>query len=210
MRKSKKLRQLRIKRKLKKAKKVEEQIKKDPYADIDSEFCGISKNHQLVQDFCRALKNKKVFGLFRMRYSIKDVPPGQKRSALRDNSPIYLKGITLYNMRNDSDLIKRLKILCRMIYINNYDVKKWEKLNYRSSITNFLSFYAEDYLSKKSYPIKHSLLYYQFLFGIGSTVVGLVLMFCLIYYMWGCSVLITMLGLLLVYCAGVTIKIYKN
>lgn len=209
MKKSKKLRQLRIKRKLKKEKNVEEQIKKDPYADIDAEFCGISEKHQLVRDFCRALKDKKVFGLFSIRYSITDVSPAEKRNALRDYHPISLKDITLYDMRNDSDLIKRLKILIRMIYLNNYNVKKWEKLD-NTSVINFLEIYAKDYLSKKSYPIKHSLLYYQFLFGIGSTVVGLILMFCLIYYMWGCSALITMLGLLLVYSAIVTIGIYKN
>ena len=209
MRKSKKLRQLRIKRKVKKAKKVEKQIKKDPYAEINAKFCGISKNHQLVRDFCRALKNKKVFGLFSIRYTIQDVPPAQKRNALRGCSPMPLKDITLYNMSNDSDLIKRLNILSRMFYLNNYNVRKWEKLN-NTSISNYFRFYAEDYLSKKSYPIKHSLLYYQFLFGIGSTVVGLVLMFCLIYYMWGYSVLMAILGLLLVYCVGVTIEIYKK
>ena len=209
MRKSKKLRQLRIKRKLKKAIKVEEQIKKDPYSDIDAKFCGISKNHQLVRDFCRALKNKKVFGLFNIRYAIKDVSPAQKRNALRSYSSISLKDITLYNMSNDSDLIKRLKILIRMLYFNNYDVRKWEELD-NTSITSYFKSYAEDYLSKKSYPIKHSLLYYQFLFGIGSTVVGLVLMFCLIYYMWGCYALIAILGLLLVYSAIVTTGIYKR
>ena len=79
-----------------------------------------------------------------------------------------------------------------------------------NSLSSYLRLYAEDYLSKKSYPIKHSLLYYQFLFGIGSAVVGLVLIFCLIYYMWGYSALIAMLGLLLVYCASVTIGIYKK
>lgn len=205
--KSKKLRQLRIKRKLKKAKKVEEQIKKDPYADIDSEFYGISKSHQLVQDFCRALKNKKAFGLFCIRYSIIDISPVEKRNALRDYSPISLKDITLYNMINNSDLMKRLNILLRMIHLNNYDVRKWEKIY---SISSYLKFYAEDYLAKKNFPIKHSLLYYQFLFGIGSTVVGLVLMFCLIYYVWGYSVLIAMLGLLLVYSVSATIGIYKK
>jgi hypothetical protein len=209
MRKSKKLRQLRIKRKLKKAKKVEEQIKKDPYADIDAKFCGITKNHQLVRDFCRALKNKKVFGLFSIRYTIKDVPLGQKINALRGSSPIDLKGIILYNTSNDSDLIKRLKILSRMFYFSNYNVGKWEKIE-NTSISTYLRFYAEDYLSKKSYPIKHSLLYYQFLFGIGSTVVGLVLMFCLIYYMWGYPALMIMLSLLSVYCVGFTIEIYKK
>lgn len=207
--KSKKLRQLRIKRKLKKAKKVEEQIKKDPYAEIDAEFCGISKNHQLVQDFCRALKGKKAFGLFRIRYSIRDISPLEKRNALKAFSQLRLDSITLYNMTNDSDLLKRIKVLISMIHLNNYDVRKWEK-NHNIGLTNFLELYAKDYLSKKSYPIKHSLLYYQFLFGIGSVVVGLVLMFYLIYYMWGCSVLITMLGLLLVYSAIVTTEIYKR
>lgn len=201
--------QLRIRRKLKKAKKVEKQIIKDPYAEIDAEFCGIGKNHQLVQDFCRALKNKKVFGLFRIRYSIRDVSPVEKRNALRAFVSIPLNGIILYDITNDSDLIKRLKVLVRMIELNNYDVRKWKKLN-NTTISNYLKFYAEDYLSKKSYPIKHSLLYYQFLFGIGSAVVGLVLMFCLIYYMWGYSALIAMLGLLLVYSASVTIGIYKK
>ncbi len=194
---------------LKKTKKVEEHLKRDPYADIDDGFRGIGKNHQLVQDFCRVLKDKKVFGLFHIRYSIKDVSPVEKRYALRDNYSFSLKDIILFNVTNVSDLMKRLKILISMINLNNYDVRKWEKLN-DTSISSYLKFYAEDYLSKKSYPIKHSLLYYQFLFGIGSTVIGLVLMFCLIYYMWGCSALITMLGLLLVYSAIVTTRIYKN
>ena len=188
---------------------MEKQIIKDPYAEIDAEFCGIGKNHQLVQDFCRALKNKKVFGLFRIRYSIRDVSPVGKRNALRAFGPIPLNGITLYDSTNDSDLIKRLKVLIIMIELNNYDVRKWKKLN-NTTISSYLKFYAEDYLSKKSYPIKHSLLYYQFLFGIGSAVVGLVLMFCLIYYMWVYSALIAMLGLLLVYSASVTIGIYKK
>lgn len=187
---------------------MEEQIKKGPYADIDNAFCGISKNHQLVRDFCRALKNKKVFGFFSIKYTIRDVSPVEKRNALRAYSPIPLKDITLYTL-DKSDLIKRLRVLSSMIYSNSYDVKKWEKLN-NTRISSYLKFYAEYYLSKKSYPIKHSLLYYQFLFGIGSTVVGLVLTFCLIYYIWGYSVLITMLGLLLVYSAIVTIGIYKN
>lgn len=210
MKKNKK--QLRIKRKLKKARKVEEQIKKDPYADINAEFCGISKNHQLVRDFCRVLKDKKVFGLFRIRYSIRDISPLEKRDVLRAPGRICLNDIALYiynDVTNDSDLIKRLKILLGMIRLNTYDVRKWEKLD-NTSVARYLKFYAEDYLSKKSYPIKHSLLYYQFLFGIGSTVVGLILMFCLIYYMWGYSALIAMLGLLLVYCVGATIGIYKK
>jgi hypothetical protein len=198
--------QLKIKRKLK---KVEKQITKDPYAEIDAEFCGISKNHQLVQDFYRALKDKKVFGLFRIRYSIRDVSPIEKRNALRAFGYVPFNGITLYNVTNDSDLIKRLKVLYSMIHLSNYDVRKWEKINH-IGVINFLELYAKDYLSKKSYPIKHSVLYYQFLFGIGSAVVGLVLMFCLIYYMWGYLALITMLGLLLVYSASVTIGIYKN
>lgn len=205
----KNLKQLRIKRKLKKAKKVEEQIKKDPYAEIDAEFCGISKNHQLVQDFYRALKDKKVFGLFRIRYSIRDISPVEKRNALRAFGYVSFNGITLYNVTNDSDLIKRLKVLIIMIHLNNYDVRKWEKINH-IGVINFLELYAKDYLSKKSYPIKHSVLYYQFLFGIGSAVVGLVLMFCLIYYMWGYSVLMAILGLLLVYCVIATIGIYKK
>jgi len=208
MRKSKKLRQLRIRRKLKKAKKVEEQIKKDPYSDIDDKFCGISKNHQLVRDFCRALKNKKVFGLFSIIYSIKGVSSLEKRNLLREHSPIPLKDITVYNS-NKSDLTKRLRLLLGMFRLNHYDVNKWEKLN-NTSISSYLKFYAEDYLSKKSYPIKHSLLYYQFLFGIGSTVVGLVLMFCLIYYMWGYSALIAISCLLLVYCVIATIAFYKK
>ena len=187
---------------------MEKQIIKDPYADIDAEFCGISKNHQLVRDFCRVLKNKKVFGLFSIRYTIRDVSPVEKSTLLREYFPVHLKDITLYGS-DKSDLIKRLRVLSRMFHLNYYDVNKWEKLN-NTSISNYFRLYAEDYLSKKSYPIKHSLLYYQFLFGIGSTVVGLVLMFCLIYYMWGCSALITMLGLLLVYSAIVTIGIYKN
>ena len=207
MKKSQK--QFRIRRKLKKPKKVEKHLKRDPYADIDAEFCGISKNHQLVQDFCRALKNKKAFGLFSIRYSIRDISPVEKRNVLRAFNHIHLNDITLYNMTNDSDLIKRLKVLLSMIHLNNYNVRKWEKINY-IGVTNFLVLYAKDYLSKKSYPIKHSLLYYQFLFGIGSTVVGLALMFCLIYYMWGYLVLIAMLGLLLVYSATVTIGIYKK
>ena len=212
MRKSKKLRQVRIKRKLKKAKKVEEQIKKDPYAEIDAEFCGISKNHQLVRDFCRALKDKKVFGLFRIRYLIRDISPSEKRYALKTCDIINLKDITLhYNgTSNKSDLLKRLQVLISMIKANNYNVNKWNNMDGRLVITKFLNLYVEDYLNKKSFPIKHSLLYYQFLFGIGSTVVGLILMFCFIYYMWGCSTLITMLGLLLVYCVGVTIEIYKK
>ena len=210
MKKNKKLRQLRKKRELEKAKKLEEeQIKKAQYASIDDKSCGISKNHQLVQDFCRVLKDKKVFGLFSIRYSITDFSPVEKRNAITDYHPISLKDITLYDMRNHSDLIKRLKILIRMINLNNYDVRKWEKLD-NTSITSYLKLYAEDYLSKKSYPIKHSLLYYQFLFGIGSTVVGLILMFCLIYYIWGCSALITILGLLLVYCVIATIGIFEK
>lgn len=205
MRKNKKLKQLRIKNRLKKA---EERIKKDQYVDIDNPFCGISKNHQLVRDFCRALKNKKVFGFFSIRYTIGDISPVEKRNALRAYFTIPLEDVTLYTL-DKSDLIKRLRVLSRMIYSNNYDVKKWKKLN-NTSVSSYLKFYAEYYLSKKSYPIKHSLLYYQFLFGIGSTVVGLVLTFCLIYYIWGHSVLITMLGLLLIYSAIVTTRIYKN
>ena len=98
---------------------MEEQIKKDPYAEIDAEFCGISKNHQLVQDFYRALKDKKVFGLFRIRYSIRDISPVEKRNALRAFGYVSFNGITLYNVTNDSDLIKRLKVLIIMIHLNN-------------------------------------------------------------------------------------------
>ena len=206
--KSKNLKQLRIRRRLKKVKKVEEHLKRDPYA----KFCGISKNRQLIQDFCKVLKNKKKFGLFCIRYLIRDISPLEKRNALKAYDIIQLKNITLYynGTSNKSDLIERLQVLISMIKVNNYNVNKWNNMDGRLSLTKFLNLYVEDYLSKKSFPIKHSLLYYQFLFGIGSTVVGLILMSCFIYYMWGYSALMTMLGLLLVYCVGVTIEIYKN
>ena len=62
----------------------------------------------------------------------------------------------------------------------------------------------EEYFKDKKYPIKHSLLYYQFVFGTASVIIGLSMICGLIYYFWGGLVLgIFLIATFIYSCIGI-------
>lgn len=71
-------------------------------------------------------------------------------------------------------------------------------------IPKALGYYAKEYFKEKDYHIKHSLLYYQFVFGTASVIVGLLMILGLIYYFWGGLVLgIFLIATFIYSCIGI-------
>jgi hypothetical protein len=160
---------------------------------------GVETNNPIVLDFYKALKNQKVFGSFCSLFKMRGLNVDEKKSALRTNELSYVGGVAIRPF--ESDFIKRVQIIRRMIHNNNYDHSKSISV---MTMPKALGYYAKEYFKDKEYPIKHSLLYYQFVFGAASVIVGLFMIFGLIYYFWGGLALVLMLIAVFVYsCVGI-------
>lgn len=160
---------------------------------------GVETNNPIVLDFYKALKNQKVFGSFCSLFKMHDLDVGRKMSALRTHELSYIGDIVIRPF--ESDFMKRVQIIRRMIHYNNYDHSKSLSL---MTISKALGYYAKEYFKDKEYPIKHSLLYYQFVFGTASVIIGLFMIFGLIYYFWGGLVLGILLIATFIYsCIGI-------
>lgn len=83
---------------------------------------GVETNDPIVLDFYKALKNQKVFGSFCSLFKIRGLNAEEKKSALRTHELSYVGDIAIRPF--DSDFIKRVQIIRRMIYSNNYDHSK--------------------------------------------------------------------------------------
>ena len=164
----------------------------------DCHDSGVETNNPIVLDFYKALKNQKVFGSFCSLFKIRGLNTEEKKSALRKHESFCVGDITIRPF--ESDFIKRAQIIRRMIYKNNYDHSKSVSL---MTVSKALGYYAKEYFKDKKYPIKHSLLYYQFVFGTASVIVGLFMIFGLIYYFWGGLVLgIILIATFIYSCIG--------
>lgn len=160
---------------------------------------GVDTNNPIVLDFYKALKNQKVFGSFCSLFKMHDLDVGEKISALRTDELSYVGDIAIRPF--ESDFIKRVQIICRMIRNNNYDHSKSVSI---MTVPKALGYYAKEYFKDKEYPIKHSLLYYQFVFGTASVIIGLFMIFGLIYYFWGGLVLgIILIAIFFYSCIGI-------
>ena len=160
---------------------------------------GVETNNPIVLDFYKALKNQKVFGSFCSLFKMHDLDAGEKISALRTNDIVHVGDIVIRPF--ESDFMKRVQIIRRMIRNNNYDHSKSVST---MTVRKALGYYAKEYFKNKKYSIKHSLLYYQFVFGTASVIVGLFMIFGLIYYFWGGLVLGILLIVTFIYsCIGI-------
>ena len=160
---------------------------------------GVETNNPIVLDFYKALKNQKVFGSFCSLFEMHNLDAGEKISALRTHELSYVGDIAIRPF--ESDFVKRVQIIRRMIHNNNYNRSKCIST---MTVRKALGYYAKEYFKDKEYPIKHSLLYYQFLFGTASVIIGLFMIFGLIYYFWGGLVLGILLIATFIYsCIGI-------
>ena len=160
---------------------------------------GVETNNPIVLDFYKALKNQKVFGSFCSLFKIRGLNTEEKKSALRTHELSYVGSVAIRPF--ESDFIKRVQIIRRMIHNNNYDHSKSISV---MTVPKALGYYAKEYFKDKEYPVKHSLLYYQFVFGTASVIVGLFMIFGLIYYFWGGLVLGILLIATFIYsCIGI-------
>jgi len=160
---------------------------------------GVEVNNPIVLDFYKALKNQKVFGSFCSLFKICGLTTEEKKSALRAHELFYVGDIAIRPF--ESDFIKRVQIIRRMIHNNNYDHSKSVSI---MNLPKAFGYYAKEYFKDKEYPIKHSLLYYQFVFGTTSVIIGLFMIFGLIYYFWGGLVLGIILIMIFIYsCIGI-------
>ena len=164
----------------------------------DSHDSGVETNNPIVLDFYKALKNQKVFGSFCSLFMMHGLSTNEKKSALRTHELSYVGDIAIRPF--ESDFIKRVQIIRRMIHINNYDHSKSVSL---MTVSKALGYYAKEYFKDEKYPIKHSLLYYQFVFGTASVIIGLSMICGLIYYFWGGLVLgIILIATFIYSCVG--------
>ena len=160
---------------------------------------GVETNNPIVLDFYKALKNQKVFGSFCSLFKMYGLNTEEKKSALRTHELSYVGGIVIRPF--ESDFMKRVQIIRRMIHNNNYNHSKSIST---MTVRKALGYYAKEYFKDKEYPIKHSLLYYQFVFGTASVIIGLFAIFALIYYFWGGLVLGILLIATFIYsCIGI-------
>lgn len=160
---------------------------------------GVETNNPIVLDFYKALKNQKVFGSFCSLFKICGLNADEKKSALRTHELSYVGDIAIRPF--ESDFMKRVQIMRRMIQNNNYNHSKSVST---MTVRKALGYYAKEYFKDKEYPIKHSLLYYQFVFGTASVIIGLFMIFGLIYYFWGGLVLGILLIATFIYsCIGI-------
>lgn len=160
---------------------------------------GVETNNPIVLDFYKALKNQKVFGSFCSLFKMCGLNADEKKSALRTHELSYVGDIAIRPF--ESDFMKRVQIIRRMINNNNYNHSKSVST---MTVRKALGYYAKEYFKDKEYPIKHSLLYYQFVFGTASVIIGLFAIFGLIYYFWGGLVLGILLIATFIYsCIGI-------
>ena len=160
---------------------------------------GVETNNPIVLDFYKALKNQKVFGSFCSLFKMRGLNADEKKSALRTHELSYVGDIAIRPF--ESDFMKRVQIMRRMIQSNNYNHSKSVST---MTVPKALGYYAKEYFKDKEYPIKHSLLYYQFVFGTASVIIGLFAIFGLIYYFWGGLVLGILLIATFIYsCIGI-------
>lgn len=156
---------------------------------------SVSPNNPIILEFYRALKNKKVYGAFSNRYKIIPIDHIEKRRALNSGNRISIGNITIRPNKNDIDFLKRARLITRMISASNYQTSYTNGLTTRKA----LGCYAEEYFKDKEYLVKHSLTYFQILFGIIYIIVGLSLMFGVIYYFWGGLSLLIIVMLILIF-----------
>ena len=162
-------------------------------------YSCVDTNNPIVLDFYKALKNQKVFGSFCSLFKMHNLDADEKILALRTHELSYVGDVAIRPF--ESDFIKRVQIIRRMIRNNNYDHSKSVSI---MTVPKALGYYAKEYFKDKEYPIKHSLLYYQFVFGTASVIIGLFMIFGLIYYFWGGLVLgIILIAIFFYSCIGI-------
>lgn len=169
--------------------------------DYLSKPIGVPKTSPIVLEFYRALKNQKVFGAFCNGRTIRDLTREEKVDALRSHEFLEIGDIVV-NPYEDSEFIKRIKVLKRMVTL---DACKHRNHGYKYlSLGKAFECYAKEYFKNKALNVKHSVLYYQFVCGTITTIIGLIMIYGLIYYFGGGVVLIVISLITIVYfCIGI-------
>lgn len=160
-------------------------------------------DNPLMLEFYRYLKNQKVFGLFSKCYGFRKLTQKEKRNALHYNHFIYIGNLTV--TPDDSDFMKRIKIISATIIPNVYNYGNWPHIR----MPQILGAYAKEYFKKKGVCNNKSEFYYQFMFGITSMVIAMFLIFGIIYYFWGKFILAVILLLLFIYSGFGIYKLCK-
>lgn len=152
-------------------------------------------NDNIIRNFLNALKRQKVFGAFCNKFNLKNsITYFEKYNALKYTNKCQVGNIILIN--SHTEFVNSLILLILMIKENQYSNKNsLSKLTSRQA----LWYYAKDYFAQRKNKVKHSLLYYQFLCGTISVIIGLILIFGLIYYFWGGICLLIMVLLTSIY-----------
>ena len=164
---------------------------------VNNPLSVVTARSPLIIDFCRALKNQKIFGRFSFIYEIKDLTNLEKSSAIRSHELLTIGGLVVRPY--DCELFNRLKIIKRMIRRNAYSIFNPHPFG-ELTVDDVLECYAKEYFKKKNIKRKPSPIYYQFLCGTICTIIGLLLMSAIIYYFWGGIVLGIIAIATFIYC----------
>ena len=182
---------------------IEKTLNKDYWADV-------SLKNPLVLYFYKALKRQKVFGAFCAVFKMSRLLYLEKKNALKVKSYTFQIGNldileqTLFSNSGEPTFgfLGKIGILNAMT--QSIPSEQSKLIDSKMTRPKALWYYAKEYFKDKEYPIKHSLLYYQFVFGTASVIIGLFVIFGLIYYFWGGLVLGILLIATFIYsCIGI-------
>lgn len=164
-----------------KKKKKQTPIVNDNGQEIDYiyGYYPIEKDNPIVTEFLQSLKKHKIYGWFKANYIIS--PLGQMdKSFLNYKKELKIGDLILEPHYGWSQIVAKLLILNSMIKASPY-TSKFKVLPIRYA----LGVYAKDYFQSQNFLVKHSLLYYQILYGILSTIIGSAFISMLIFHLWG-------------------------
>lgn len=154
-------------------------------------WANVSLKNPLVLDFYKALKRQKVFGAFCAAFKMKELSYIEKKVALRVVDLVFPIGNldilerTLFSDRNEPTFgfLERIGILNAMT--QSIPSEQSKLIDSKMTRPKALGYYAKEYFKDKQFPIKHTAIYYQLLFGILNVIIGLIMILGLIYYIWG-------------------------
>ena len=163
---------------------IEKTLNKDYWADV-------SLKNPLVLYFYKALKRQKVFGAFCAVFKMSRLLYLEKKNALKVKSYTFQIGNldileqTLFSNSGEPTFgfLGKIGILNAMT--QSIPSEQSKLIDSKMTRPKALGYYAKEYFKDKQFPIKHTAIYYQLLFGILNVIIGLAMILALIYYIWG-------------------------
>ena len=144
-------------------------------------------NYHLINDFLNALKREKIYGSFAASFDFKD--GDSYFSYIRRGDTHHIGCFTINHKPSfTSTLLSRIYKLKYLIKPNVYN----EDTNIRFSmlyIRDYFFHYAKDYFKKLEPSTKHSLVFYQFLFGTINVLLMILCLYGLVWYVYGTATL---------------------